>query len=138
MKLPYECELCHYRNMNKQDPVYDCKKDEDTFIALCRAQLDVLWARESFIVASNLSRLRQDYIDSTTMFTLGNRVLHYLPSHTVEDMVGIVPAVMTLVASLRPGDYCKNAQPGTARKTSAWHGNAHNAGYLGNSIGTRG
>ena len=44
-------------------------------------------------MGSNLSRLRRDYIDSTTMFNLGKRVLPYLPSHTVEDMVGIVHAV---------------------------------------------
>ena len=104
--------------MNKQDPVYNCKKDEDTFIALCRAQLDVLWARESSTVVSNLSRLRQDYIDLTTMFNPGKRVLPYLMSHTVEDRVEIVPAVMMLAAFLRPGDYCKNVQPDTSRKTS--------------------
>ena len=34
MKVPFECELCHYRNMNKQDPVENCKKDEGTLIAI--------------------------------------------------------------------------------------------------------
>ena len=34
MKVPFECDMCHFRNMNKQDPVYGFKKDEDTFIAI--------------------------------------------------------------------------------------------------------
>ena len=70
-------------------------------------------------MASNLSRLRQDYIDSTTMFNLGERMLPYLSSYKVEDRVGIIPGVIMLAASLRPGDYWKNVQPDTARKTSA-------------------
>ena len=104
MKVLFECEMYHYRNMNKQDPVYDCKKDEDTSIAIRRTQLDIFWARESPTMASNISKLRQYYIDSTTVFNLGKRVLPYLPSHIVEDRVGIFPGGMTLVASVRPGD----------------------------------
>ena len=53
MKVPFECELCYYRNMNKQDPVDGCKKDGDTFIGIRRAQLDVFWARESTTVPGN-------------------------------------------------------------------------------------
>ena len=68
------------------------------FIAIHRAQLDVFWAHEPSTVTSNLSRLRRDYIDSTTMFNLGERVLPYLPSHKVDDKVGIIPGVMMLEA----------------------------------------
>ena len=66
---------------------------------------------------TNLSRLRRDYINSTTMFNMGDRVLPYLPSYAVQDRAGIAPACMTLSASTRPGDYCTNVQPETARKT---------------------
>ena len=57
-------------------------------------------------MASNLSRLRIDYIDATTKLSLGDRVLLYLPSHKVVDIIGIIPAILVLSASLRKGDYC--------------------------------
>ena len=119
MKVPFECNLCHFRDMNKQDPVYGCRKDEDTYIVIRRAQLDIFWDREPSTVASNLSRLRRDYIDTTTVFSLGDRVLPYLPSHEVVDRVGMVPSILPLSALLRKRDYCKNVAPDTVRKTSA-------------------
>ena len=140
MKVPFECDLCHFRNMNKRDPVYSYKKDEDKYIAILRAQLDVFWAREPSTVASYLSRLRRDYIDATVVFSLGDRVVTYLSSHAVVNRVGMILAILTLPASLRKGDYFEHVQPDTARKTSTWYGNAHDAGagYLGNSTGSGG
>ena len=78
------------------------KKDKDMFVAIRRAHLDVFWAREPYTVLTNLSRLRRDYLDSITMFSLGEEILTYLPSHQVVDRVGMVPVIMTLGASLQP------------------------------------
>ena len=78
MKVPFECNLYHFRNMNKQDPVYSYKKDKDMCFAIRRAQLDVFWAREPSTMASSSSRLRRDCIDATTLFVLGDRFLPYL------------------------------------------------------------
>ena len=75
MKVPFECDQCHFRNINKRDLIYGCKKDEDMYIAIRRAQLDVFWAQEPSTVANNCSCLRRDYLDSTTMFSLGEDVL---------------------------------------------------------------
>ena len=112
--------------MNKRDPVYGCRKDEDMYIAILQTQLDIFWAWEPSTMAGNLSRLRRDYIDATTVFSLGDRVLPYLSSHEVMDRVGMIATILMLSASLRKGDYCEQVQPDTARKTSAWYGNAHN------------
>ena len=102
--------------MNKQDPVYGCKKNEDTYIVLLQAQLDVLLAREPSTVTSNLSRLRRDYIDTTTVFSLGDNVIPYMPSHEVMDRVGMVAAILVLAALLRKGDYYEHVQPGYREK----------------------
>ena len=72
-------------------------------MATRRAQLDVFWTREPSNVASKSSRLRRDYLDSTTIFSLGKDVLPYLPSKKIVDRVGLIPAIMTLGASLRQG-----------------------------------
>ena len=127
MKVPFKCELCHYRIINKRDPVEGCKKDEDMFIGIQQTQLDVFWSRGPTTVTSNLSRLRRDYIDSTAMFNMGDMVLPYLSSHTVQDRVGIAPTLITLSASTRPGDYCTSVQSETTRKMPACYENAHNA-----------
>ena len=74
------------------------------------------------------------------MFNLGERVLPYLPSHAARNRARIVPALMPLAASTRPGDYYTNVQPETARKTPACYRNAYDAGagYLGNPVGNKG
>ena len=101
MKVPFECDLCHFRNINKRDPVLGSKRDEDTFVAIRRPQLDVFWARGSSNVTSNLSRMRRDYLESTTMFSLGDEIILYLSNRVLVDRVGMVPVIMTLGASLR-------------------------------------
>ena len=64
-------------------------------------------------------------------------MLPYLLSLVVVVRGGIIPAIMTLGASLRQGSYCWNVQVETARKTSAWYGNAHDAGsaYVVTALG---
>ena len=61
-KVSFECDLYHFRNINKQETVFRCKKDEDTLIVIWRAQLDIFWAREPSIVTVNFSQLREDYL----------------------------------------------------------------------------
>ena len=96
MKVPFECDLYYFQNMNKRDPVLGSKREKDTFVAIKRAQLDVFWARESSTVASNLSCLRRDCPDSTTMYSLGEEILQYLPDHAIIVMVGMIPVIMML------------------------------------------
>ena len=101
MKVHFECDLCHFRNMNKRDPVSGGKRDKDMFFAIQRDQLDVLWSRETSTVASNFSRLRRDYLDSTTMLSIEENILPYLPIPKGVDRVGMIPAIMTFGASFR-------------------------------------
>ena len=64
-------------------------------------------------------------------------MLPYLPSPEVVDRVGMIPVIMTLGASLRPGDYCRNVQCDKVSNTSTWYGNAYDAGsaYAGAASG---
>ena len=79
----------------------------------------------------------RDYLYSTTMFSLGEKILLYLPSPDVVGRVEMIPALMALGASFRQEDYCRNVQWNTASKTSAWYVNAHDAGsaYVGAASG---
>ena len=82
--------------------------------------------QEPSTVARNFSRLKRDCLDSTTIFSLGKDVLPYHPSKKIVDRVGLIPVIMY-----------RNVQVETARKTSAWYGNAHDAGsaYVGTALG---
>jgi|SaaInl85LU_5_DNA_1037374.scaffolds.fasta_scaffold15347_4 hypothetical protein len=61
----FECDLCHFRNLNKRDPDYTSGKDRLTMTAIRRANLDAFWARESSTVKGNLDRVIADYRDTT-------------------------------------------------------------------------
>ena len=64
MGVPFECDLCHFRNCNLRNPCLDSAKDNYTLICIRRASLDVMWSRESSTVSSNLSRCHLDCRDS--------------------------------------------------------------------------
>ena len=55
MGIPFECDLCHFRNLNLRDPDPQSPKDNYTLMAIRRASLDSFWSRERSIVGANLS-----------------------------------------------------------------------------------
>jgi hypothetical protein len=55
MGVPFECDLCSFRNVVGRDPDESNQKDEFTLTAIRRVLLDVMWAREPDTVASNWS-----------------------------------------------------------------------------------
>ena len=71
--------------------------------------------------------MRRDYTDAVTLYSMVDP-LPYLLTHKVGDRVGYKPALMTLAASLHSGNYTKNVQFASTRKTSSWYGNVHEAG----------
>ena len=124
---PFHCDLCTFRDLNFRDPVGSIPKDVTTLVAIRRANLDAMWAREPETVRENLRQVRRDYTDAVTIYIMVDP-LPYLPTHKVGDRVGYKPALMALAASLHSGNYTKNVQLASTRKTSSWYGNVHEAG----------
>ena len=127
MRVPFECDLCHYRNINRRDPVWSCPKDMATLVAIRRVNLDVFWARESSTVTGNLSRMRRDITAALSAYTLGDNLLPTFENPRLHDRVGMRLACIMLRASLNEGIYCDTVQFDTVRKTRAWIGNVFNA-----------
>jgi hypothetical protein len=127
LMVPFECDLCHFRNMNKRDPSYESAKDRFTMTAIRRANLDAFWARESSTVKSNLDRTIADYRDVTYHFNIGEGFLPMMGNPTLEDRVGMRVALATLSASLRKGKYTRNVQFDTVRQTRSWFANIFEA-----------
>ena len=104
MGVPFECDLCSFRNVCGRQPEFKNKRDQFTLTAIRRAQLDVMWAREPHTVATNWARAKADY-DMTMrhLSVLPESLLPQLGSAEVRDRVGMAEALTTLVTSLRPG-----------------------------------
>ena len=133
MGVPFECDLCHFRNMNRRDPVWERDKDMKTFEAIRRIQLDVFWAREKSTVSGNLSRMRRDYMDAKFQYSIGDALMPYFPVHELKDQVGMAGAITMISASLRDGINCKNLGFASTRRTRTWIGHVFNSsgGYDG-------
>jgi hypothetical protein len=54
LMFPFQCDLCHFRNIQKQD--YWATDANNRLLVQCihQALLDVFWARESLTVRANL------------------------------------------------------------------------------------
>lgn len=53
MICPFQCDMCHFHNIQKRDPIQENHQDELLGKTIRRAILDSLWARESSTVTSN-------------------------------------------------------------------------------------
>ena len=125
--LPFECDICHFRNCCQRDPVIGSARDENTLRAIRRANLDAFWAREKSTVASNLARMRRDFLETMTTTS----ILGLMPQRgnpLLQDRVGMKAAIATLNASLRVGKHTTNVQWDTVRKTPTWIRHLHDTG----------
>jgi hypothetical protein len=128
----FQCDLCHFRNIQKRDPLVGNVEDICSMRNIRRASLDALWSRESGTVKKNLSSLRQ-------MCKLGECRLGYdsgiiLPAMgpwEVEDKVGMRMASITTERSLDKGINEATIQHGTARKFRAVFSNMWSASLEG-------
>jgi hypothetical protein len=75
MGVPFECDLCSFRNLVGRDPVATDGRDEYTLTAIRRVLLDVMWACEPDTVTSNWSRLRRDYTMAVENLSLDYRTI---------------------------------------------------------------
>ena len=135
MGIPFECDLCHFRNVSLRNPFPHRPGDHFLLTCIRRANLDAMWSRETSTVTANLGRMRRDYHDAVPFMPL----VGLIPSqgtHKVEDRVGMGIAVASLNASLRKGKYTDHLQWDSMRKTPTWYTNLWEAGsnYQGSAI----
>ncbi len=126
MGVPFECDLCSFRNVCGRDPVFRNYWDQFTLISIRQVQLDVIWARESHRVATNWARAKGDYeMVMQQLSIMPGRLLPRLGLEEVRDRVGMSEALVILATSLRHGRNSKHIQYDTMRKTQTWLNNAH-------------
>jgi len=55
----FQCDLCHFRNIQRRDPVIGNVKDSLSLRCVWRANLDAMWAREPTTVGGNLREVKK-------------------------------------------------------------------------------
>ena len=137
MSMPFECDLCQFRNVAQRDVEWDNPKDVCTLMYVRGASLDAMWSRRPNTVEGNIRKMRLDVGKARDKMTIGP-LFPKMGNPRMEDRVGMGIALVSLEASLRKGKYAPTLQHETIRKTVTWANHAHKActGGAGGSIFT--
>jgi hypothetical protein len=103
---PFQCDLCHFRNLMQHDPVEGLPQDMRLLKLIRHANLDALWSRELGTVRGTLSMCQQG---GRIAASLGfkDRLFWPMGPHPLKDTFGIGVAIVMLQQSLAPGKYDK-------------------------------
>ena len=127
---PFQCDLCHFRNLMERDPVANLPQDIRLQKLIRRANLDALWAREPSTVRKTLLLCRQGYGVAVEL-GFGHKLYRPMGPFPLEDTFGMGAAVVMLQLSLKQGKYAKTLQFGTVRKYRSAFSNAYHASLEG-------
>ena len=124
---PFQCDRCHYQNINWVDQNEYEPREELMRVATRRANLDALWSRKSGTVASNMRRARA--LEEAGVNEAGYKQVNGpLGPYPLKDVFGMKPAVAMLLKSMSKGINAATLQYSTMRMyKSAFH-NVYHAG----------
>jgi hypothetical protein len=115
---PFQCDLCHFRNIKKRDPFASDLKDLNLLCGIRRANLDEFWARRTGTVKSNLTLMvRIVKVQEETHGIPRGQMFRPQGPHPLEDTFGIMTAVVLLDHSLNAGINGATVQFNTIPKT---------------------
>ena len=126
MGLPFECDLCHFRNVAKREVDWDDVQDLNTLVFIRAATLDAMWSKESGTVLSNFSRMSLDLENALGRLSIDG-IFPRMGNPEMEDKMGMAMALITLDVSTRPGVYADHLQWDTMRQTPTWFFHAYEA-----------
>ena len=127
LMCPFQCDLCHFRNIQKRDPGPD-PRDAYAMMAIRRATLDSFWARESSTVLANQREQKHDIKASEAYGMSCNRRSQPAEPYRVEDDWGMYEAIALLHRSLDKGRNKPTVQFSTMRKLRAFFSNVFHTG----------
>jgi hypothetical protein len=127
---PFQCNLCHFHNIMRRDPIQNLPQDLHIQKLIRRANLDTLWAWEPNTVQTTLSLARQG---ASIAASLGfkDKLFKPMRSFPVDNLFGMGEAIDMLQSSLRPGRNDTLVQFGTVQKFRSSFSNIHHASVQG-------
>jgi hypothetical protein len=135
LMVPFQCELCHFRNIMGRDPDHSRGTDLEIMDMMRRANLDAFWSRETSTVKSNLREAIR--IEKTSNRLGMPSITPKLGPWPLEDKLGMAVAIAVLDRSLDKGVYEDTVQWDTFRRTMSAVTNISQAavGGLEDSVG---
>ena len=112
---PFQCELCHFRNIQGYSPHPNSEADHSLQEHFRRVSLDTFWSREASTVRHNLGLIKRA-AKSEVKFDCINKIIPALGPHPLEDKAGMGACVLVLDKSMDKGRYDPNVQWETFRK----------------------
>lgn len=109
MLTPFQCDVCWYVNLYREEPVCNAPRDRERLAYIRRANLDMMWAREPGTVSGVLSQEKKFRKMQEELGLPG-------PNHPakgpwpVGDFVGMTTCLVMLRASTKAGRYSKSHQ----------------------------
>ena len=126
---PFQCDLCHFRNIQLRDPHPDSKLDMNLLVAIRRANLDAFWGRSKSTVGHNRGGFKQLVELANSKYGITD-ILPPMGPHPLRDDWKMKSAVVLLRKSLDKGKNADTVQFSTARKlrsafSNAWGSSIH-------------
>ena len=103
MGIPFECDLCQFRNVNERYPIHGNYKDTYTLLYIRQAILDAFWSLETRTVLGKFRILIRDYFNSAEALRIRIPV-PIIGTDKVRDRVGMRCAIQTLDVLWRKGE----------------------------------
>mgnify|MGYP007080209174 CR=1 FL=1 len=129
LMTPFQCEICHFRNICTRDPHPILKSDQLALVYMRRVNLDAFWKSSSSTVLHNCGQISRCL---ATGIRLGiSDMLPPLGPFPLEDSLGMKAAMAVLDKSLDKGSYEKTVQWATFRRTRGAIANYHQASMGG-------
>lgn len=119
---PFQCDLCHFRNIQFRDPVPGRRQDANLLIGIRRANIDAFLGRSANTVKTNRNNLKRFQSIASDDFRMKS-VLPDMGPHELKDVWGMGIAVTLLGKSLDKGLYGPTVQFETARKLRSAYSN---------------
>jgi hypothetical protein len=112
----FQCDLCHFRNMQGRDPVED-EKVEDLKLMVCirRCNLDELWSREPTTIDHNRRDVIRTIKKGAEIGHNSGGLFPVKPSHPLRDDCGMALATTMIYRSLDKGKNDEFVQFDTVR-----------------------
>ena len=123
---PFQCGICHFRNIQKRDPIADDPCDRLLMKNIRRATMDALWSREPATVYANMREVKK-LASAAEAMGLGHDLLPRFGPNIVKDIDGVRVACMMLERSRGKGKHAATVQFGTARKSRSAYSNLFGA-----------
>jgi hypothetical protein len=131
LMTPFQCEICHFRNIYVRDPISRDLQDKESLEFIRRGVIDAFWSREPSTVKSNLYEAKRGAKSARRFgFPEGSGTPPMGPFPLSGDF-GMKAAMLVLDRSLDPGKYADYVQWETFRKERSAVTNISQAGVSG-------